>query len=270
MKPAKFNPDEIHDKIRSFEFGRSFVFKEKTASTNELAKRLAHEGTVLPCLILAEEQTGGKGRMQRSWYSPPFTGIWMSVIVQPKITPVIAGHYNFFMSLVIASAIETYADYTVELKWPNDILIHNKKVCGILSEITSGSDNSSIVIAGSGINVNIEKTDFPEEFRESATSLSIESGTAINRTELFIEIVSSLNSIHALWELRGIEPIFHSWLQKCTTIGQYIEIKSGNNYSRGVVQRINIDGSLVLQDKNGREHTIYAGDFHSGIREHFS
>ena len=106
MKPVPFNPNEIHDKIRSFEFGRSFVFKEKTASTNELAKKFARDGTLLPCLILAEEQTGGKGRMQRSWHSPPYTGIWMSVIVQPKNTPVIFGHYNFFMSIAIASAIE--------------------------------------------------------------------------------------------------------------------------------------------------------------------
>ncbi len=208
--------------------------------------------------------------MQRSWHSPPYTGIWMSVIVQPKNTPVIFGHYNFFMSIAIASAIETCAGCTVELKWPNDILIHDKKVCGILSEITAGSDDPDIVIAGSGINVNFEKTDFPEEIRESATSLSIESGTTIDRTELFIEIVSSLNSIHTLWKMRGIEPIYHSWLQKCSTIGKFIKIKSGATYCSGIAQRINIDGSLVLLDNSGREHSIYAGDLEYSAREHYS
>lgn len=266
MKPEALDTEIISRSISNHQFGRYIEYKKSAASTNDIAKQYALSQSQLPMIIFAEKQTGGKGRMKRSWFSPRNAGIWFSVIFPPNHNPVVFGHYNFFMSLVLASAIESITQCEIELKWPNDILIKGKKVCGILSEVVTRKENSDIVITGAGLNVNLEENEFPKELCDTATSLSIESGETINRTYLFIEILSTLNTIYDLWEQRGIEPIFHSWLQKCSTIGKSLTLNLGSRSIDGTAQHINLDGSLVLQDANGYNYTVYAGDLEYSVR----
>ena len=266
MKPEALDIEIISRSISNHQFGRYIEYKKSVVSTNDIAKEYALSQSQFPMIILAEEQIGGKGRMKRSWFSPRNAGIWYSVIFPPKHDPVVFGHYNFLMSLVLASAIESVTQCEVELKWPNDILIKDKKVCGILSEVVTGKENSDIVITGAGLNVNIDENEFPKELCDTATSLSIESGESINQTDLFIEILSTLNTIYDLWEQRGIEPIYHSWLQKCSAIGKSLSISSGSRSINGTAQNINLDGSLVLRDANGYDHTVYAGDLEYSVR----
>ncbi|KPK93468.1 hypothetical protein AMJ80_05945 [bacterium SM23_31] len=260
MESSPIHYNIVRSVIKSWYFGRNFIYRTTLSSTNILSKRLVLSDYPLPMVIFAEEQTHGKGRLMRSWFSPLNKGIWMTVVFPPADKSQVFGQYNFIMSLVIASAVETVTSLKVSFKWPNDILVSDKKFCGILSETLTGCYAKPIVMTGAGLNVSIDKDSFPEELRDKATSLSIESGAPVNRQELFIEIVHSLNIIYAIWERRGIEPLYHEWLQKCSTTGKNVAISTEKQYINGKAEKINTDGSLVLRDTKGKLHTIFAGD----------
>ena len=260
MESTPINYNDVRSVIKSWYFGRNFTYRTSLPSTNIFAKRLALSDYPLPMVIFAEEQTHGKGRLKRSWFSPLNKGIWMTVVFPPADKNRVFGHYNFVMSLVIASAIETVTSLKVSFKWPNDILVSDKKVCGILSETITGHYANPIVIIGAGLNVSIDKDDFPEELRDKATSLLIESGTPVNRQKLFIEIIHTLNTIYTIWEQMGIEPLYFEWSQKCSTPGKNVAISTEKQYISGKAEKINLDGSLVLRDDEGNLHTIFAGD----------
>lgn len=260
MEHSSLNLDYILPSIKSLRFGRNVIYEKSVASTNNLAKKLLSKDPQLPMIITADEQTRGRGRMNRSWYSPANIGMLITVVFPEADAKCKFGHYNFLVSLVIASAVESLGDLDIVFKWPNDILLSDKKFCGILSELTSGTVNKTVVMTGFGINVNNKTDDFPEEFRSKATSLFEETGKIIDRDALFIEIVQNLNSMYALWENQGIEPIFQQWLQKCSTPGKTIAIKTEKGYIEGEAESINQDGSLNLKDSAGHISRIYAGD----------
>ncbi|MCP4723694.1 MAG: biotin--[acetyl-CoA-carboxylase] ligase [bacterium] len=250
----------IRENITPQRFGRHFLTKSSLPSTNTGIKEHLKNEQELPLILTAEEQTGGKGRMQRSWHSPSGKGIWISTAFPPVDSTANFGHYNFMCSLVISSAIEEITGIKADLKWPNDILIGGKKVCGILSESISCADGKYIIITGMGLNVNIKNTEFPVGIRNLATSLLIEAGKNIDRQKLLLEIISNLNEYYDLWQDKGIEPIYFQWISQCTTIGKSVEIKTEKQYISGTAINVNKDGSLLLEEKTGKTHRIYAGD----------
>lgn len=260
MQPLDEN--KIRSKIKNQRFGRNFHYFESIPSTNTLVKELIQAGKEIsyPVVAFAEEQTGGKGRIDRKWISPVNKGIWMTIAFPPVSKDFTFGHYNFIMSMSVASAVESCTGLEATYKWPNDIQISGKKICGILSEKTENRAGDSVMIVGAGLNVNILKEEFPEDLREKATSLMIETGKEIDRSGLFIELLDSLNNIFELWEYKGIIPIFHAWNKKCTTPGKMITIKTSKVDISGKAEFVKQDGSLVITDSLGQTRTIYAGD----------
>ncbi|MFC1562084.1 biotin--[acetyl-CoA-carboxylase] ligase [candidate division KSB1 bacterium] len=250
----------IRSKIGTYPIGRNFQYFESIASTNTKAYDLVRSGTPLPCLVTAEEQTGGKGRLRRTWFSPFRKGLWITSALSSRSNTDKTGHYNFFISLSAALAIENMTDLNVEFKWPNDILISGKKVCGILSECISGDASNPVMITGIGLNVHINIEEFGEEYRAKATSLLIETGKQIERSRLFIEFVDCMNTVYATWSRNGIESIYREWVKRCTTPGQEVTINSGNVSLSGTAITVNSDGSLVVQSAQGKTRTVYAGD----------
>ncbi len=252
--------NSIRHSISGLRFGKIFLTEQSIISTNTGLKEHIKKGIDPPAILTAEEQTGGKGRMQRIWYSPSKKGIWISAAFPSTADVSKLGHYNFLCSLVISSAVEEITGIEPELKWPNDILIKGKKVCGILSESVPDINGRFIVITGMGLNVNIEAGDFPEKIKKTATSLLIETGRSIDRHKLLLKIILDLNDYYDVWIEKGIEPIYFQWLNRCSTIGKEVEIKTEKLYISGTAKHVNKDGSLLLEEESGRIHNIYAGD----------
>lgn len=222
-------------------------------STNRYAKLLLSQkkisgGTV----ILADEQVQGKGRLNRSWMSPPDVGLWMSIVVQPDLPAMQWFLVTFMSALAVAEAIEHQTGLEVQFKWPNDVLIRRKKTCGILLESTSVDQKNFLII---GIGVNVNQSQFPDELQATATSLAIEAGKEISRRELFAAILLQFDQ-----RFLTLSPsILHVWKKRAVFFQQHITVTEFNREFDAIALDVSDDGGLIV-DVNGVHRTIYAGD----------
>ncbi|MFQ6092911.1 MAG: biotin--[acetyl-CoA-carboxylase] ligase, partial [bacterium] len=175
---------QIREGLRTSFVGRKIFSFGVLKSTQDYALRLAEEGAEEGVVVIAEEQTGGRGRFGRVWYSPPGVGVWCSLILRPKMLPWESPRLTIVAALAAARAIESSAGPSAALKWPNDVLINNRKVCGILTELSAEAESVNFVIIGIGVNVNQAATHFPSHLRHRATSLRIECGHQVSRIKL--------------------------------------------------------------------------------------
>jgi len=253
------NEENIRQCCKNKFFGKHLELYKCVESTIDIAKEKIKKNCDLPLILIAEEQITGRGRLNRSWFSPAFKGLWMTIAFPEAASISNFGHYNYLISLVVSTAVETVTGLQVDFKWPNDIFINGKKICGILSENISHR-GYYFVVTGFGLNVNINETDFPNGLERKASSLKIEMGRNIDREQLFLEILDALNIYWSNWKSNGIGNIFNKWLEKCITIGKSIEITSSEHNISGTAKSVLADGSLLLVDDNNIEHRIYAGD----------
>jgi len=247
-------------------FGKQLYYFLSLQSTNVTARELCQGGKNSPFIVLAEEQTGGIGRFARTWFSPGFKGIWCSVVFPPEENVGVSGYFNYIISLSVAKSILDCTGIVVIFKWPNDILINGKKVCGILSESRTRSSDNMIMITGAGLNVNIDRHEFTDDIRDKATSLMIESGKYVDRNTLVIHMVQHLNDLYTLWKEDGIDKVYEEWNNRCSTPGQRVAINTEKVRITGTAVKINLDGSLVIECDDGSIHTLYAGDIEYIIR----
>lgn len=244
--------DSIKDSIRNNLIAKKIFAFEKLSSTNEFAKRLAADHANNGALIITEEQTRGRGRGRRKWYSPPGTGLWFSIILQPKLTPEKLGIVSILAAVSVAESIETVTTLRSHLKWPNDILINKKKACGILLETESIGNNIAYVVLGIGVNVNQSKEDFPYDLQKVATSLRIESDSRINRVDLLVEILHNLESNYQTLLAGDGDKIVNKWKEKCPFLQKEITIKQRGETLNGIFEDLDDKGSLHLR-VNSRE-----------------
>jgi BirA family biotin operon repressor/biotin-[acetyl-CoA-carboxylase] ligase len=162
------------DELRSFFFrrtiGRNIEYHEEVESTNTEALRLAQQDAEEGTVVIAEAQSAGRGRLDRSWESPPAMNLYLSVVLRPDIPAVSASLIPLMVGVAVADVISQYCPGQVRLKWPNDVLIDGKKICGILAEMRTKADRVSFIIAGIGVNLNMQKLHYPRELRETATT----------------------------------------------------------------------------------------------------
>lgn len=180
--PDVLSKEEIDSLMKTVVMGRNVLYYDKTDSTNTRVKKLAEEGAVHGTLVVADMQSAGKGRRGREWESPENKNIYMSVLLRPDFEPVKAPMLTLVMALSAAEAVEEKENLAVKIKWPNDLVIGTKKICGILTEMSAEIDFINYVVVGIGINTNTEI--FPEELKEKATSLRLEKGEVVKRAEL--------------------------------------------------------------------------------------
>lgn len=180
--PDLVTKEAIEGKIQTNVFGKKVHYQMEVGSTNTVAKQFADEDNSHGLLVTADMQTSGKGRRGRSWISPKGSGVWMTLVLKPQLDPRNASMLTLVAALAVAKGICELTKLDAKIKWPNDIVVNKKKVCGILTEMNAELDYINYVIVGIGINANM--TDFPEEIKEIATSLYLESGNRICRSEL--------------------------------------------------------------------------------------
>ena len=230
-------------------------------STNNYLKREAQhlsDGTV----VVANEQTGGRGRLGRTFQSPPDTGIYLSALLRPDLPPVKALNLTAFVAVAICEGIETATGLSPQIKWTNDIVLNRKKVCGILTEMSIEGESGALqhIITGIGINVNQKEGDFPEDIREIAGSLAMAAGKPVSRGRLTAEIINALDEMYAAW-LSGGGDYLERYRERCLTVGQPVKLLRANG-SVEPAQALAIDDNfgLVVRHPDGRMETITSGE----------
>ena len=240
--------------------GRDIQVFEQTTSTNDVAERFARDGIKEGVVVFAESQTKGRGRLERKWLSPTRKGLWFSALLRPELRPQETTQLTVISATALRRAIKTVTGLTVEIKWPNDLLIDGKKVVGILTEMSAEVDRVRHVILGIGVDVNQDAKEFPPELRKIATSLKIEAGEEICRAELAAEILRELDFDYAQIRAGKFAAVADEWEAACVTIGKNVTIHVGDRNFRGRAESLDDAGALSVRTEHGHLERITGGD----------
>ncbi|MGB9780506.1 biotin--[acetyl-CoA-carboxylase] ligase [Caldanaerobacter sp.] len=249
--------EEIAPYLTTKFIGRNYIHKESLSSTNDMAKELAYKvpnGTV----IVAEEQTKGRGRMGRSWFSEKNSCILTSVILKPQIRPEKTVSLTQVAALAVVKAIEEVCSIKTKIKWPNDIILNSKKVCGILTEMSSEIDVVNYIVIGIGINVNCTK--FPDDLKEKATSLQLELGKPVDRKKLLASLLNNLELYYEEYEKKGFEILRPLVVENSITIGKEVRVIYTDREIKGQAITIDKEGKLVIRTEKGGEIALLSGE----------
>jgi BirA family biotin operon repressor/biotin-[acetyl-CoA-carboxylase] ligase len=237
--------------------GQQVVCLDSVTSTNDAAKRLAQEGAPEGTLVVAEEQTAGRGRQGRRWIAPAGSSLLLSLVFRPSLTPAGLPQLLMASSLAVAEAIEDSTGLSVRLKWPNDILLGSKKVGGILIEAGLSGERTDYAVVGIGLNVNLDTTQIPE-IAASAASLSAELGRRVPRLRVLHSLLRAMEREYLL--LQGGESPHGRWVARLDQLGHEVEISTPWRTERGRLDRVSEDGTLILRRLDGTEVPITVGD----------
>lgn len=258
--PDILTKEELVKYLDTKYIGHKIHYHQSLESTNNQAKKLAKENQGQGEVVIAEEQTQGRGRLGRSWISPKKKGIWMSIIVKPSIEPTEASKLT---QITAASIYRALSEMGVEtsIKWPNDIILNDKKLCGILTEMSCEMMQINYMVVGIGINVNLSLRDIPVDIRDKATSLKIECGKDFNRKELVARILNNFEYFYDLLISKGdISEAIDTCREKSILIGKKVRvIERDNEFEREAVG-LTDKGELVVEDDNGKTSVLISGE----------
>ena len=258
-EPDVMSEEKISKYLETRTFARKLYYYDETDSTNTRAKIVGETDCVHGALFVANEQTAGKGRRGHSWNSDKGTTISMSYLLKPDIDISCVSRITLVSAVALARAFSKVDGVKPQIKWPNDIVLNRKKVCGILTEMNMEIDSIAYVVVGVGINVN--RMEFREDIAETATSLKKESGHSIERAELLSEILSAFFRDYKLFlEKQDLSPFLESYNQKLVNVGREVKIiKKGEEIIRTAIG-INDRGELIVQDAEGNTEHIFSGE----------
>ncbi len=257
----KLSASEIKGRLTTKWAGQTLYYLEETDSTNLDGKRLAKEGAAHGTVILAEKQNQGRGRRGRSWHSLAGTAIYMSLLLRPDFEPDKASMLTLVMALSVTEAIRDLTGACAMIKWPNDIIIDGKKVCGILTEMELAGEKIAHIVIGIGINVNNPQEDFPEELRSMAGSLKMATGQTFSRIDVIERVLACFekdyeNFLQTL-DFTNLRERYQSYL-----INQNAAVKvlDPQQEYTGIARGISNTGELLVEKENGEIAEVYAGE----------
>jgi BirA family biotin operon repressor/biotin-[acetyl-CoA-carboxylase] ligase len=257
--PDVLAPNMIRRGLRNSPFTRRIYHFFKVDSTNTVALRLGHEGEPHGAIVLAEEQTAGRGRVGRSWHSEKTSGIYLTVLLRPPIGPVDAPLITLLAGLAAYDAVVEQTGFQPDLRWPNDLLLHGKKFCGILTEMHAEPDHVHFVIVGTGINVN--HTHMPEELAAIATSLRMEGGRNYSRLELLVRLLRCLDRYYNQFLTEGPRPILNRFAEVSSYArGKRVRISTATETYIGTTAGLEANGLLRVEREDGRTQVVISGD----------
>ena len=249
--------------------GRPLHFFDSIDSTNTAAARLAREDATEGTVVVADEQTGGKGRLGRNWVSPPGVNLYLSVILRPRKPTSAAPQLSLLAAVAVAEAIVQQTQLVPAIKWPNDVLVAGKKVCGILTEMQTNGSRLRSVIVGIGVNLNAPLAAFPEELQDRASSLFLMCGEPVDRAAFAVSLLTHLEKLYVLWLEKGFPVVGAAWEGYASELlGKSITVTAPEGRISGTVRGIDRDGALLLETVSpegqgrpaSRVQRILAGD----------
>ncbi|RKD33869.1 biotin--[acetyl-CoA-carboxylase] ligase [Thermohalobacter berrensis] len=256
--PDILTSEEITPYLNTEYIGRKILHFDSIDSTNIKAKEFAQRGEEEGTVIISEEQTKGRGRLGRSWASPKGEGIWMSIILKPNINPMDASKVTQIGAAAVCNSINEMGIDAL-IKWPNDIVLNRKKVCGILTEMSAELNIINYIVIGIGINANIRK--FPEDIKDMATSLKLEIGNTISRKKLVGKILNNFEELYnELVNNNSISKSLNICRKKSILLGNKVKIISRNQEIIGKAIDITNEGELIIETENGKREKLISGE----------
>lgn len=259
--PDILNPVEIKELLKTKFIGRDIIYLDSVDSTNSYGKRMAEgdfwDGTV----IIAEEQTSGRGRLGRDWVSPKGKGIWMTIMLKPDIKPNLASQVTLIAAVAVLKAIKSIYNMDIMIKWPNDLVVNGKKVCGILTELGAEIERINYLCVGIGINANSEESDFINKALDTATSIKIATSIKVERKELIARILTVFENYYSLFLEKGsIGFMVEEYKKYLINIGKEVRLVTKNEEIQAKAEDINSEGHLLVRLKDGTLKEISSGE----------
>jgi len=260
-RPDSVTAEEILPGLTTERMGRWIEHRETVGSTNELAKQLARAGAPEGQLVLADEQTAGKGRLGRVWSTPKGSSLAMSLVLRPDLPPYHAPRITLAAAVAVCEAVRAVTGLPVGIKWPNDLQVNSRKLCGILTEMEAEIDRVAFVVLGIGLNVHLTREEMDPAFRESATSLAME-GVAVRRAVLVRAILAQFEPVYADLVTGHFPRILDRWRAFSVTLGASVRTLdvSGEVRVEGVAEGVDEEGALLVRDDSGRSHRVLSGE----------
>ena len=252
-------PSQIRRNFRGEQIGHRVLHYFSVGSTNDVAMRQAGRGAAHGTVVVAEAQTAGRGRFGRTWYSEKSSGLYLSVILRPALSPAAAPLLPLLTGVAAQDAIESVTKLRPDIRWPNDLLVGKKKICGILTEMSAELDRLHYVVLGIGINVNHRR--IPNPLSAIATSLRLECGKEFSRVTLLVALLRSLERYYRLFLAKGAGPIVERYRAGSSYAGgKRIRIKTPTEEFTATTVDLEPSGALRIRRKGGREESLLSGE----------
>lgn len=262
-KLSPLDAEKIKNGLRPGSIGSEVLVFDAVKSTNDLARRHLEKGAREGLVLIADSQFSGRGRMGRSWISPPGVGVYLSVLLKPRMEPKRLPQLTLLAGLAAALAVNEFTPRKAQLKWPNDVLLNGKKCSGILCEYHSSQNGETGVIVGVGINANHSPADFPEELKPSATSLKIETRNSVDRPALIRALLRHLDREYSAFQLDE-GGIINRWMENTDMFGKSISVARGGSVIQGAAIGLDPQGKLTLLTEKGEELALDSGEVSLG------
>lgn len=241
-------------------FGNPLHYFHEIGSTNSHLRELAEAGATEGTVVVAESQTQGRGRLGRRWESPPFSNLYLSILLRPQLSPAHAAQMTLMAAVALAETVEGFVALRPAIKWPNDILVGGKKLAGILTEASCDAERVHYVILGIGVNVNYPVAAMPDEIRQRATSLMEVAGRPVARESFLQRLIQAMDRCYGELEQAGFEALAPRWQSYFAWRGKRVRVELLDQVTTGIAQGIDLDGALLVVDEGGIEQRIIAGD----------
>jgi len=258
--PELLVADEIRSRLSSRVIGREVICHEQLASTNLAAMELGETGAAEGLVVIADQQTAGKGRLGRSWESPAGVNLYLSILLRPAMPPWEVPRLTFLSAVAAARALRDVTGLKVDVKWPNDLLVNGRKIAGLLNEMSAESDAVHHVVLGLGLNINMTADQFPTDLRYPATSVRLEKGTHTARLDVVVALLEHFDRLYEEFRQSGMGPIRRAWQELFAMMGKPVRVETGQANLTGVVAGIDEEGALLLRLPDGNIEKVLAGD----------
>jgi BirA family biotin operon repressor/biotin-[acetyl-CoA-carboxylase] ligase len=250
--------DAVKSEIKG-DIGKEILFYDTVGSTNTVALELA-EGTEEGAVVISDSQEKGRGRLGRSWVSPPGLNIYMSIILRPRIEPEHVTLITILSAVACTHALRKTTGLAITVKWPNDLMVSDRKLGGILTEIKTTRKEIVLAVIGIGINVNMEAGDFPEQIRMMATSVKNETGKSFTREPIVLEILNETDRWYKVLHAGQKKEIISEWQRLTSTLGKQVLVTAGQETYYGLAEAIDDGGMLLVRLPTGETKRINSGD----------
>jgi BirA family biotin operon repressor/biotin-[acetyl-CoA-carboxylase] ligase len=257
--PDRVTSLELSPLLNTRDLGRVLHARQSVPSTNALAFELANQGAVHGEVVIAEQQTAGRGRRGRAWISPPQVNLYLSVLLRPELPPQRAPELTLVAAVALAQTLRE-AGAAARIKWPNDIMVGDRKIAGILTELSADPDRVHFAVLGVGVNLNLSHHELPEELSATATSLMEERGERVPRALFAAAFLTRLEEWLDIHNDEGFARPRAAWRELSGTLGQEVLVKMERREVRGIAEDIDDDGALRVRLPDGTIERVVAGD----------